>query len=220
MPPHIHRHTVDHAPDQLIRSALLYDLGMALPGRRRRRLWAAFIDDLAVTPGDRVLDVGCGTGRLTLAIAERVGPDGSVDGVDAARQMVARASGKARRRRLPATFQVALAQRLPFADATFDAVACTLALHHVAADERQTAVHEMYRVLRPGGRLLVAEFQTPTARGRLHALSWFHPAHENTVEQAGQLIRTAGFTNLTDGPTHLRWLGKITATKHVTTTPR
>ena len=56
--------------------------------------------------------------------------------------MISRASSQARKRGVPARFQVAFAQDLPFADETFDAVACTLALHHVAENDQPTAVAE------------------------------------------------------------------------------
>ena len=82
-------------------------------------------DDLQLQPGDRVLDVGCGPGRLAILFAERVAPTGSVDGIDAAAEMINRARSQTRRRGVPATFQVAFAQDLPFADDIFDAVACT-----------------------------------------------------------------------------------------------
>lgn len=57
------------------------------------------------------------------------------------------------------TFTVGVAQDLPLAqDASFDVVTCTLAIHHVPARQRQRAFEEMYRVTRPGGRLLIADF--------------------------------------------------------------
>ena len=128
----IHAASRTHHHNRTGSSAGRVDLGNGLLGRRGKRLRAMVADDLELRPGDRVLDVGCGPGRVAIAFAERVGPTGSVDGIDAAVEMVNRARSLARKRGVVATFQVAFAQQLPFPDATFDAVACTLALHHVA----------------------------------------------------------------------------------------
>jgi ubiquinone/menaquinone biosynthesis C-methylase UbiE len=103
-----------------------------------------------------VLDVGCSTGYLARMLAAAAGPSGAVTGLDPSEAAVAYA-----RRRAPsnATFLAGVAQDLSaFPDATFDVVTSTLAIHHVAARKRQDALREMYRVTRPGGRLLVADF--------------------------------------------------------------
>ena len=169
-------------------------------------------DDLEVGPGDRVLDVGCGPGRQVMVFAERVLPGGWVDGVDASPEMISRASSKARKRGMPASFQVAYAQRLPFDDAMFDAVACTLALHHVAEDDQLTACQEMYRVLKPGGRLVIAEFHKGRRR-RHRGPRWVRHSTEDMLDKALNLVISAGFTDAATGTTPLGWLGKITARK-------
>ena len=213
---HATSRTHHHNSDRLIRWARVYDLGHGLLGRRGKRLRAVVVDDLELRLGDRVLDVGCGPGRLAIAFAERVGPTGSVDGVDAAVEMINRASSQARKRGVVATFQVALAQQLPFPDATFDAVACTLALHHVAEDDQQTAVGEMYRVLKPHGRLLIAEFHKGQGR-RLTGPRWLRRSGVDMLEKALGLVHASGFVDVTSGSTNLSWLGKITARKPETT---
>jgi ubiquinone/menaquinone biosynthesis C-methylase UbiE len=201
-----------HSHDRLIHWARFYDLSTGLLGRRGRRLRAMVADDLKLHPGDRVLDVGCGPGRLAMAFAERVAPQGSVEGVDASPEMINRASSQARKRGVPANFRVGYAQQLPFEDATFDAVACTLALHHVAQDDQLTAVEEMYRVLKPGGRLAIAEFHK--GRRRRHpGPRWVRHATEDMLETALELAKSAGFTDTATGGTTFGWLGKITARK-------
>jgi ubiquinone/menaquinone biosynthesis C-methylase UbiE len=209
---HASAHAHHHSRDRLIRWPRVYDFGTGMLGRRGKRLLATLADDLQLQPGDRVLDVGCGPGRLAIVFAERVAPTGSVDGIDAAVEMINRASSRARRRGVPATFQVARAQDLPFADATFDAVACTLALHHVAEDQQHTAVEEMYRVLKPNGRLLIAEFHK--GRGRRHVgPRWLRHSGEDMLDKAFQLVSASGFRDARSGGTNLSWLGKITARK-------
>ena len=204
--------THHHSSDRLIHWARVYDLGYGLLGRRRNRLRGMLADDLQLRPGDRVLDVGCGPGRLAVVFAERVGPTGSVDGIDAAVEMINRASSQARKRGSAASFQVAFAQDLPFPDASFDAVACTLALHHVAEDDQRTAVEEMYRVLKPTGRLLIAEFHN--GQGRRHAgPRWLRHSGEDMLDKALRLVRASGFIDVASGSTNLGWLGKITAHK-------
>ena len=170
-------------------------------------------DDLQLQPGDQVLDVGCGPGRLAMVFAERVGAAGSVNGIDPAAEMIKRASSRARKRGLPATFQVAFAQDLPFADGTFDAVACTLALHHVAEDDQLTAVQEIYRVLKSSGRLLIAEFHQGPGRRRRPGPRWLRHSGEDMLDKAVRLVSASGFTDLASGSTNLGWLGKITARK-------
>jgi ubiquinone/menaquinone biosynthesis C-methylase UbiE len=208
---HVHER---HGRDRLIHCAGLYDLAIGLLGRRGRQLRASIADRLNLGSGDRVLDVGCGTGRLAVVLAQRVGPNGSVNGIDPAREMVAWATANARRAGVAATFQQAFAQQLPFSDASFDALTCTLALHHVADHARPTAVAEMYRVLRPGGTLLIGELQA-SSRGRrwprLH-----HFGADDTIEQARELTRSAGFVDIEYADTNLAWLGTITAVKPAT----
>ena len=118
-----------------------------------------------VRPGDSVLDVGCSGGYLARRLATAAGPNGHVTGVDPAEPAIAYAR---RRAADTMTFIVGIAQRLELPDSSFDAVTCTLAMHHVPARQRATAFREMYRVTRPGGRLLVADFNPARRPVPLH----------------------------------------------------
>jgi ubiquinone/menaquinone biosynthesis C-methylase UbiE len=211
---HTSGRTDHHGCDRLIHWARFYDLGAAgLLGRRRNRMRAVVADDLQLRAGDQVLDVGCGTGRLAIVFSERVGATGSVNGIDPAAEMIKRASSRARKSGVPVSFQVAFAQDLPFADGSFDAVACTLALHHVAEDDQLTAVREMYRVLKPSGRLLIAEFHQGPERRRRPGPRWLRHSGEDMLDKALRLVSASGFTDVASGSTNLGWLGKMTARK-------
>ena len=205
-----------HGQDALIRWAWLYDLRLRVWWGRRGAAWrSGLLDRLDLGPGQRALDVGSGTGQLAFALADRVMPGGSVDGVDAAVEMVHRATRNNRRRPRPVTFTTARAQELPFPDDTFDALTCTLALHHVAADARRTAVAEMRRVLRPGGRLLIADFE-PTADGRVPFGPLFgrgHAMHSGALDEAEQLPAAVGFRDLIRGQTSVRGIGQLVGTR-------
>ena len=110
-------------------------------------------------PGDVVLDLCTGTADLALAFAKLTGPTGDVIATDFCQAMLIHGTRKATRRRIPLTFALADAQRLPFRDAIFDGVTVAFGLRNV--DDLATALREMYRVLRPGGVALVLEFGQP-----------------------------------------------------------
>jgi len=127
---------------------------------RRGRVYDRIVTLSGVRPGDSVLDVGSSSGYLTFRLAAVAGPAGLVTGVDPAEPAIE----YARRRAHPGlTFSVGVAQDLGLPDASFDVVTCTLAMHHIPARKRPAAVAEMYRVTRPGGRLLIADM-APLAR--------------------------------------------------------
>lgn len=100
----------------------------------------------------KILDVGCGTGRLLQAAADQF-PKATLEGVDPAEGMVEQARATNSSDRI--TFQQATAERLPFQDAQFDLVFSTMTFHHWA-DQRQ-GIAEVARVLTPDGRWLVAD---------------------------------------------------------------
>ena len=134
-------------------------------GGRRGAVYRKMVSLTGVRPGDAVLDVGCSSGYLARKLAAAAGPAGHVTGVDPSEPAIA----YARRRALPAmTFTVAVAQDLPLPDDLFDVVTCTLALHHVPARKREAALREMFRVTRPGGRLLAADFDPSRRPFPLH----------------------------------------------------
>jgi SAM-dependent methyltransferase len=108
-----------------------------------------------LAPGERVLDVACGTGLVTLNAARTVGARGRVLGVDISGQMVDTARRRAESQALlNVGFERMDAEQLDLPDASFDAVLCSLGLMY--APEPAQAVREMRRVLRPGGRMVIA----------------------------------------------------------------
>lgn len=128
--------------------------------RRWRRRVAARLRDALAGPGARVLDVACGTGDLALAVLE-VAPHARVAGVDFCRPMLVHAARKAVGRRVP--FCEGDALRLPFADATFDAVTIGFGLRNLSSVE--AGLSELLRVLRPGGTAAILEFSKPVVPG-------------------------------------------------------
>ena len=158
---------------------------------RERALRDRLAELARLAPGEAVLDVGCGTGSLALAAKRRVGPTGTVLGVDASPEMIALARRKASRAGAHVTFRNAAAERLPFPDASFDAVLATLMLHHLPAPLRRECVREALRVLKPGGRMLAVDFATPTAR-RSGMLGRLHRHGGVTLDAMVTLLRDAG----------------------------
>jgi SAM-dependent methyltransferase len=113
--------------------------------------WGSVVASAAgIGPGQRVLDVACGTGVLAMAALERVGREGAVVGLDRNPDML----GVARRKSEWVEWREGRAESLPFPDASFDAVASQFGL--MFFEDRAGALREMMRVLRPGGRLAVA----------------------------------------------------------------
>ena len=142
--------------------ARYYDLLAGLITLGREREFRDRLVTLAkVAPGDAVLDVGCGTGSLAVAAKRRAGAQGTVWGVDASAEMIDRARLKASKRGLEIGFEIARAESLPFPDASFDVVMSTLMMHHLPRQVRELFAGEVLRVLRPGGRVLVVDFEKP-----------------------------------------------------------
>jgi ubiquinone/menaquinone biosynthesis C-methylase UbiE len=163
---------------------------------RRSRVYRRIVALAGVRPGDAALDVGCSGGYLARKLAAAAGPGGRVAGVDPSGPAI----GYARRRATSAmTFTLGTAQELPLPDASFDVVTCTLAMHHVPARRRGDALAEMYRVTRPGGRLLVADFDPsrpplplhPGARRMRRAAATVGPLEE-LAAAAGYQVESAG----------------------------
>ena len=144
--------------------------GLLFLGRRRAAMMR-LARAAGVGAGARVLDVGCGDGLLTSVAAALAGPTGEAIGLDASPEMIQWAS----RRHPEADFVAGSADSLPMDAAEFDVVTCSLVLHHLPRERRAAAVAEMARVVKPGGRVLLAEVSAPSSGplalvGHLHGL--------------------------------------------------
>lgn len=138
-----------------------YDLLNSLMTAGLHHAWRErAVDRAEVGPGDSVLDVCCGTGDLSLALAERVAPDGRVVGCDFSEPMLDLAREKAADRGAPVRFEWADALELPYDEGRFDAVTVGFGVRNLSDLDRGLA--EMSRVLRPGGRLVILEITQPT----------------------------------------------------------
>jgi ubiquinone/menaquinone biosynthesis C-methylase UbiE len=185
-------------------AARSYDLLAALLFRGRERAFRERLADLArIAPSEHVLDVGCGTGSLAIVAARRVGPAGFIHAVDPSAEMIAAARRKAQRAGVALHLEEATLQELPFPDAGFDVVLSTLMLHHLSHPARQQGVHEMRRVLNPGGRVLIVDFTTP-ARHRTGLIARLHRHGQVNFRDVLNLLRDAGFEVVDSGSVGVR----------------
>ena len=179
---------------------------------RAKALRQLTIDQAQLRSGEAVLDVGCGTGDLTLLAKQRVGAAGRVCGIDAGPEMIGVARGKAARRRTEIDFRVEPIEAMTFPAQTFDVVLSSLMMHHLPDDLKPRALAELRRVLKPGGRLLIADFKRPTdhlGQGVMRLMMHGH------VRQGAQdlpaLLAEAGFTSITVEDRRSRVLGFVRA---------
>ena len=115
-----------------------------------------------VKPGDCVLEVGCATGTLTLAAKRQAGPSGKVFGIDIIPGMIERSQQKAVQANLNVKFQSGSIENIPFPENHFDVVMCSFMIFHMSEEVRRKGIAEIYRVLKPQGRLLVLDLALTT----------------------------------------------------------
>lgn len=158
----------------VLHRAWLYDMFLWLISFGKEHSYRERVLDLAnLKRGESVLDIGCGTGTLAIAASQRVGRKGSVSGVDASPEMLARARKKASKAGAVIDFKNGVVEALPFGDGQFDAVLSTMTLHHLGPKSRLECAREVRRVLKPGGRVLLVDFAKP-AEGKKGILDHFH----------------------------------------------
>ncbi len=172
-----------------------YDLGMWFMDifmfrGQLRQIRQRTVSLALLQPGEVVLDVGCGTGTLALEAKQRVGRPGRVVGVDPGAQQIARARTMATRRRLQVDFEIGVIEQIPFPDQMFDVVLSTLMMHHLPKNLKRQGLAEIARVLKPGGRLIIADFTRKQERSR-HARR-FH-AGGSSMPDLVDLVSEAGF---------------------------
>lgn len=196
--------TIDHGGTYDVFGAVFF-------GGRRDRIYRRLAELSGARPSDRVLDIGCGTGYLTRRLAA-VADAGTVVGVDASAAVLERARKITTERNC--TYSVGVAESLPGEDSSFDVVTNCLMLHHLPEDVRATALEEMWRVLRPGGRLLIGEFRPPAnplGRHLVGALTGPSMRH-NPIHLLEPMVAEAGFEQIGSGDLH-PWIRYITALK-------
>jgi ubiquinone/menaquinone biosynthesis C-methylase UbiE len=192
--------------------AASYDPLVWLVTLGRERVFREQVVRLArLQPGESVLDVGCGTGTLAIAAKRCVGPTGTVYGIDASPEMIARAGKKARRAGAEVVFTHAVAEALPFPDAHFDAVLSTVMLHHLPRNARQQCAYEIRRVLKPGGRVLAVDFGGP-ARERRGLFAHVHRHGHVNLPDMIALLSEAGLNMVESGAVGMRDLQFVLAT--------
>jgi SAM-dependent methyltransferase len=155
-------------------------------GRELRRRTARLAD---IQPGEQILDVGCGKGTLAIEVA-RHWSVGRIAGIDPSTEQIARARRKAARRNVPISFQVGVIEQLPFPDRSFDVVFSTLMMHHLPAPLKRQGLSEIARVLKPGGRLVIADFTHRSDRAGQAA--HFH-AGGSRIHDLAAIVSDAGF---------------------------
>ena len=147
------------------------------------------LDQAAIADGQRVLDLGCGTGTLAI-MAKREWAGAALVGLDADPEMLAQAREKAASEGVEVRLDEGFADRLPYEDASFDRVLSSLFFHHLTGEVKRSTLVEVVRVLKPGGELHVADWgrgADPVMRALFNGIRLFDGWEETRANAAGAL---------------------------------
>jgi ubiquinone/menaquinone biosynthesis C-methylase UbiE len=173
----------------------------------------------------QVLDLGCGTGTLAVMLRQ-MQPGGLIVGVDVDGAMLLKAQTKAQHVSAPLALAQSRGELLPLVDGSFDTVVSTLVLHHLNRPQKLAALREAHRVLRPGGRLYIADFGQPdTMVSRLvsRVTRLFEEVADNIDGLLPKLIAAADFVEVAAYGRVMTVMGAVTllqATKSAQDTHR
>jgi demethylmenaquinone methyltransferase/2-methoxy-6-polyprenyl-1,4-benzoquinol methylase len=188
-----------------------YDVMNSVMSAGLHHRWRSRAADFAhLLPGQRALDVCCGTGDLALELERRVGPGGEVVGVDFSEPMLDEARRKAAERGSKVRYEQANALSLPFADASFDATTVGFGVRNLV--DLGAGIGEMARVVKPGGRVSILEITTPERP----PLSWFYALwFDRVVPVLGTLAGDrAAYSYLPDSVRRFPPAGDLAALMH------
>ena len=180
----------------------LYDVFAKLIGSEAAH--RQLVDQADIEPGHHVLDIGCGTGNLTLLVKHHH-PKAEVVGIDPDPKALARARRKAEERGSAVRFDRGFADELPYAEASFDRVFSAFMLHHLALDVKEKTLREARRVLRSGGAFYALDFAGTS--GIIAHL--FRHAHLGDQHRIPALMRDAGFAEVTELAPRDTILGRV-----------
>ncbi|MDK3160500.1 methyltransferase domain-containing protein [Kamptonema cortianum] len=168
----------------------------------REQAWkSALINQAHIAEAQKILDLGCGTGTLVLSI-KRQFPTTDMYGLDGDTEILEIARQKANQQHLSVTFDHGLSDALPYPDATFDRVLCSLMLHHLTYEQKLKTAQEVYRSLKVNGEFHVADWGKPqNALMRFTFLSvqlldGFETTTDNVQGKLPQIFEDAGFVEV------------------------
>ncbi len=160
-----------------------------------------------IRPGDQVLEVGCGTGSLTLAAKRRAGPAGKVYGIDLIPRMIELSRQKAERVGEDITFQLGSIDHIPLPHGTCDVVLCSFMIFHMSEGTRRKGMSEIRRVLKPGRQLLILDLRQPSGRFEgFVARRLFGGMLQHDLRELLPVMQASGFADLQTGPAPFRVL--------------
>lgn len=168
---------------------------------RERVFKQALIRQASLEPGHRVLDLACGTGTLAIWIKQHE-PLATITGVDGDEAILSIAIRKARDAKVDIQFDRALSFHLPYPDAQFDRVLSSLFFHHLSWKGKQQTAFELFRVLKPGAELHIADWGVPSnafMRGLfflVQGLDGFSNTQDNVSGKLIELFEQAGFAEV------------------------
>jgi len=167
------------------------------------------VDLALIKPGDSVLEVGCGTGSLTLAAKRQAGPTSNVVGIDVIPGMVEYSQRKAEQAREEITFQQGSINDIPYADNTFDAVMGSFMIFHMSEETRRKGIAEIYRVLKPQGRLLIVDLAMPVQplQQAIAKRIIFRGGLEHNLQELLPIMDAAGFSDIELAPVKFSIVG-------------
>lgn len=176
---------------------LLYD-PLLRWGMREETFKRRLITQANIQPGQRVLDLGCGTGTLTILV-KLLYPDANVVGLDGDPQVLEIANSKAVKAMVDISFDHGMAYHLPYSNSSFDRVLSSLVIHHLTIENKQRTMVEVYRCLRPSGEFHIVDFGQPRGvYGTLasHIIRRMERADDNIAGLLPEMMRAAGFSSV------------------------